>query len=205
MAFWLYLVSVAYVFIWIVLGEQNGLNESVLILLGVSSGTSLGSTVLDNSKKTQAAREEEELAKEHDKLKNEVAVLAASDGEEGLGARSSADHVHRAIKEGELQRVRSKIDALPTIRERTAGFLRDVLYDANGPSLSRLQMFGWTLILGMVFCRSVYAALTMPEFSGTMLSLMGLSSGTFLALKGPEKPATEEREEHEEGDAAATP
>lgn len=68
------------------------------------------------------------------------------------------------------------------------GFLRDVITDSSGAaSIQRFQMFVWTLILGVIFCASVYHDLAMPEFSATLLALMGVSSGTYLGFKFPEK------------------
>jgi hypothetical protein len=67
------------------------------------------------------------------------------------------------------------------------GFLADVLSDASGISIQRFQVFIWTLILGLIFCVSVYKTLQMPEFSPTLLALMGISSGTYLAFKFPEQ------------------
>jgi hypothetical protein len=69
----------------------------------------------------------------------------------------------------------------PTV---THGFISDVISDANGVSIHRLQMFGWTLVLGVIFLASVYNDLAMPEFSSTLLGLMGISSGTYLGIKG---------------------
>ncbi|HLL02492.1 MAG TPA: hypothetical protein VK539_18055 [Myxococcaceae bacterium] len=66
------------------------------------------------------------------------------------------------------------------------GFLEDLLNDDAGISLHRFQLFVWTLVLGVIFCASVYKNLQMPEFSATLLGLMGLSSGTFLGFKLPE-------------------
>ncbi|HEX9459334.1 MAG TPA: hypothetical protein VGA84_09330 [Thermoanaerobaculia bacterium] len=45
----------------------------------------------------------------------------------------------------------------------------------------------WTLVLGGVFLISVLWDLTMPEFSATMLALMGISSGTYIGFKLPMK------------------
>ena len=73
------------------------------------------------------------------------------------------------------------------------GFLRDVISDAHGVSLYRFQLFAWTLVLGVIFCASVYDGLQMPQFSPTLLGLMGISSGTYLGFKVPEKQA-EQRE-----------
>lgn len=68
------------------------------------------------------------------------------------------------------------------------GFLLDVLSDSSdGISIHRFQMFAWTLILGVIFVASVYKDLAMPEFNATLLGLMGISSGTYLGFKFPEK------------------
>ncbi|MFL5343382.1 MAG: hypothetical protein ACJ8AT_01235 [Hyalangium sp.] len=67
------------------------------------------------------------------------------------------------------------------------GFIRDLLTDASGTiSLHRFQLFVWTLVLGVIFCASVYRQLEMPNFSATLLGLMGISSGTYLGFKVPE-------------------
>jgi hypothetical protein len=49
-------------------------------------------------------------------------------------------------------------------------------------------MATWTLVLGIIFVRSVYRELTMPDFDTSLLGLMGLSSGTYIGFKFPEKP-----------------
>ncbi|MEA2338998.1 MAG: hypothetical protein QOE82_3005 [Thermoanaerobaculia bacterium] len=71
------------------------------------------------------------------------------------------------------------------------GFLSDVMSDPTGVSLHRFQMFVWTLVLGVIFVGSVYKNLEMPEFSATLLGLMGISSGTYLGFKVPEKKASD--------------
>ncbi|HLG16445.1 MAG TPA: hypothetical protein VJH03_18360 [Blastocatellia bacterium] len=67
------------------------------------------------------------------------------------------------------------------------GFLKDILSDANGVCFHRFQMFVWTLVLGVMFVSSVYYDLSMPEFSATLLGLQGISAGTYLGFKIPEK------------------
>jgi hypothetical protein len=69
----------------------------------------------------------------------------------------------------------------------TRGFLKDVLSDADGICFHRFQMFVWTLVLGIMFISSVYYVLSMPEFSPTLLGLQGISAGTYLGFKIPEK------------------
>ena len=67
------------------------------------------------------------------------------------------------------------------------GFLRDLLSDGSGYSFHRFQIFAWTIVLGIIFVSSVYNNLTMPEFSTTLLGLMGLSAGTYIGFKFPEQ------------------
>lgn len=74
----------------------------------------------------------------------------------------------------------------PTLSRSSQGFLRDLLSDERGISVYRFQLFAWTLVLGVIFCASVYDGLQMPQFSTTLLGLMGLSSGTYLGFKVPE-------------------
>jgi hypothetical protein len=70
----------------------------------------------------------------------------------------------------------------------TAGLWRDLVTDDRGVvALDRFQVVVWTLVLGGVFLNSVLGDLTMPEFSATMLALMGISSGTYIGFKLPMK------------------
>jgi hypothetical protein len=75
-------------------------------------------------------------------------------------------------------------DAAPNV---SSGFLRDILSDGSGYSFHRFQIFAWTIVLGIIFVSSVYNNLTMPEFSPTLLGLMGLSAGTYIGFKFPEQ------------------
>lgn len=79
--------------------------------------------------------------------------------------------------------------ASPAAPAASKGFLNDVLSDDQGISIYRFQLFAWTLVLGVIFCASVYNGLAMPQFSTTLLGLMGISSGTYLGFKVPEKSA----------------
>ncbi len=70
----------------------------------------------------------------------------------------------------------------------TAGWWRDLVTDEHGVvALDRFQVVVWTLVLGGIFLYSVLWDLTMPEFSATMLALMGISSGTYIGFKLPMK------------------
>jgi hypothetical protein len=68
------------------------------------------------------------------------------------------------------------------------GFLKDILSSGEGVGFHRFQMAVWTLVFGIIFVRSVYRELAMPNFDTSLLGLMGLSSGTYIGFKFPEKP-----------------
>ncbi|HXA18437.1 MAG TPA: hypothetical protein VN380_15690 [Thermoanaerobaculia bacterium] len=71
---------------------------------------------------------------------------------------------------------------------KTSWWLREILSDSDGNIvLHRFQIVVWTIVLGIMFLVSVATQLTMPEFSATLLATMGISSGTYLGFKFPEK------------------
>jgi len=64
------------------------------------------------------------------------------------------------------------------------GWLTDILSDSNGSiALHRLQIVLWTLVLGIMLVVSVVTSLTMPAFNDTLVTLMGISSGTYVGFK----------------------
>jgi len=87
-----------------------------------------------------------------------------------------------ALINQQLEQLAASLDAAVS-----KGFISDILRDSSGYSFHRFQIFSWTIVLGIIFVSSVYNNLTMPEFSATLLGLMGLSSGTYIGFKFPEK------------------
>lgn len=69
--------------------------------------------------------------------------------------------------------------------QKSNGFLNDILSEAKGISFHRFQIVVWTIVPGFVFCRSVVTSLTMMDFSTNLLTLMGISSGTYPGMKLP--------------------
>lgn len=65
-------------------------------------------------------------------------------------------------------------------------FFRDLLSDANGITIQRFQMLVMTIALGLMFLIHVATHLTMPEFDASLLTLLGISAGTYVGLKIPE-------------------
>jgi hypothetical protein len=72
----------------------------------------------------------------------------------------------------------------------TQGFFADLLMDGTGVNFHRFQMLVWTLTLAAMFLVQVYDTLTMPQFSESLLALMGISNGTYVTFKMWEKPTT---------------
>lgn len=128
MAFWFFMVISAFVLIWLIIGDTDTVTSGMLVLIGISAGTALGSTAIDSS---------------------------------------SED---------------------PPSAEKSRGFINDILSDGKGISFHRFQIVIWTIVLGFVFVRNVIGHLAMPDFGTTLLTLMGISSGTYLGMKLPEKP-----------------
>ncbi|MEO8937687.1 MAG: hypothetical protein ABI277_03785 [Burkholderiaceae bacterium] len=59
----------------------------------------------------------------------------------------------------------------------------DIVSDDDGVNFHRFQMAAWTAVLGVIFIHDVYEGLAMPDFSPTLLGLLGISAGTYLGLK----------------------
>jgi len=168
LGFWIFLVTSAYIFIWMITGELDTITGSVLALLGIGSGTALGAALIDQGKEEAAAKTSAEGA----------AAAAAATAE---GATNTTAPAAPAAAQPAAQNL-----AVTRGFSESRGFLRDVLSDERGISIHRFQLFVWTLVLGIIFCSIVYSRLEMPQFSSTMLGLMGISSGTYLGLKMPE-------------------
>lgn len=159
MAWWFFLVLAGFVAIDLVSGDGNSITPSLLALMGISAGTALGSAALDATGATRA----EVVAQ----IKTTEAALQATPNDPALLAE------------------------LAKLKKRLTGFgsenwLYDILKDQSGAvALHRLQIVVWTIVLGVIFIARVAVELTMPEFSSTLLALMGISGGTYIGFKLP--------------------
>lgn len=167
MAFWTLLVLFSYIFLWLVTGECNTISESVLVLIGIATGTSLGARVIDVNKLNSLSTTRQSLQDELGKLPTAPADAAAEKQRELL-----TDKIREIDDKGD---------------PKSTGFINDILADVNGISLHRIQMLVWTLTFGFIFIFKVYHELAMPEFDATQLALIGISSGTYLGFKLPEQ------------------
>jgi cation transport ATPase len=65
--------------------------------------------------------------------------------------------------------------------------LTDILSDADGVALHRLQIVVWTVILGVVFFAEIFRSFRLPTFDSNLLILMGISGATYVGFKFKEK------------------
>jgi hypothetical protein len=186
---WTFLIVVSYVFIWMVTGDRESLSASALVLMGISSATALGAGIVDFSNRMA------KKSKHHD-LEKEKKVLDSVLNE--LNSQITATHVptnlselkkEEAEKKALLENVNKEIDGLNSELQckETEYFWKDILSDVYGISLHRFQIALWTIVLMIIWVVSIYKSLAMPEFSGTLLTLMGISGGTYIGFKFPEK------------------
>jgi len=66
------------------------------------------------------------------------------------------------------------------------GFISDLMCDAEGAKLQRLQMVIWTCILAIIFIWNVVRNFVFADFDTNLLLLMGIASSTYLGFKTQE-------------------
>lgn len=184
MAVWFYLVVAAYLYIWLITSEHNTPTSSVLTLIGISAGTGLAAVFVDSSKSESSSNERGALESQHDALVMRISEIEAAPPE-----KDSTLYNDLQEKKSNLAKVNADIAHLPPKAPIpvTRGFVRDLLGGGDDMSFHRFQIAVWTIVLALIFVASVYADLAMPEFEPSLLGLMGISSGTYLGFKFPEK------------------
>ncbi len=197
MAFWFFLVYVSYVVIWLVTSALDTITPSLLGLMGISAGTALGEALIDSGKDTARASQLQDLTAEKLSLEQGIPELQSQIG--ALNSKptlTNDDTANRDSLNKQLQESRTRLAQLnqqlqaitpPSTAGHSQGLLRDILRDGSGYSFHRFQIFAWSIVLGIIFLSAVYNSLAMPEFSTTLLGLMGISSGTYIGFKFPEK------------------
>lgn len=106
-----------------------------------------------------------------------LGITSATITTTNLIQKSEENQASGADQQDQLRKTRIKPE------NEKSGFIEDVLSDANGISIHRLQAFVFNLIFGIAFLQSVLINYAMPEFSETQLILLGLSNGTYAFLK----------------------
>jgi hypothetical protein len=168
MAFWGLLVLLCFVGVFILTGTMERIPPQTLILLGISAATGLGAVLIGNSKKSEFHTTIEGLKREQQNLAGQPVTPENTAHVEAINL--------------EIEGLKKQMQSVPS-----KGFWRDILDDGNIPSFHRFQVVLWTVVLGAVFVRSVAQVMSMPEFSETLLTLLGISNATYLGFKIPEK------------------
>jgi hypothetical protein len=197
MAFWFFLIYVSYLVIWLITDALDTITASLLGLMGISAGTALSEALIDSGKDTAQSGQLLDLNAEKPSLETSIAQLSEQLTDVNAKPNPTAEDVaDRDSLNKQLQDARTRLGQVnqqiatltpAAMSNVSRGFLQDILADANGYSFHRFQIFAWTIVLGIIFMSSVYNNLTMPEFSATLLGLMGLSSGTYIGFKFPEQ------------------
>jgi hypothetical protein len=159
MAWWFFVIVAAFALLYMVTWDYNTITAGTLTLMGISAATGLAGAVVDSSKKEQMLSEQKDL-----------------EAEKPTAAEARKQQIDARLAEIRIQ----------TSTPKHIDFLTDILTDSNGISFHRFQIVVWTLVLTVVFIISVRADLIMPDFSATLLGLMGISSGTYIGFKFPE-------------------
>src|SRR5206468_424518 len=193
MAFWFFLVYVSYVVIWLVTSALDTITPSLLGLMGISAGTALGEALIDSGKDTTQANQLRDLTAEKQSLEQGIPELQSQIG--GVNSKptltsedtANRDSLNKQLLDSRMRlaQVNQQLQAIipPSTAGQSQGLLRDILRDGSGYSFHRFQIFAWTIVLGIIFLSAVYNSLAMPEFSTTLLGLMGISSGTYIGFK----------------------
>jgi hypothetical protein len=197
MAFWFFLIYASYIVIWLITGSLDTITASLLGLMGISAGTALGEAMIDTGKEETRTNQLQQLNAEKQGLEQTMsdtqAQLQTLTTTSALSVEeiTNRDSLNQQLQAGRTRLAQVNQQTPTLVQSATAqvsqGFLRDILSDASGYSFPRFQIFAWTIVLGVMFVSSVYNSLAMPEFSATLLGLMGLSSGTYIGFKFPEK------------------
>lgn len=211
MAFWFVLIFCSFIFLFLLTWDYNTITAGALTLMGISAGTALAAVAVDAVKDSPAdainrglralgLNSYDDVARMQQETDDRTAALAKSQAQLALLLKVNQPSPEQQQQIAQLQQDIPKLNTeilgrqgiLRTYKEKTRPFLtqglyRDLTTDLNGAAINRLQVLCWTLVLGGVFLIGVHRDLSMPDFSATLLTLMGISSAGYVGFKYPEK------------------
>jgi hypothetical protein len=159
LAAWTVTIIGSYLFIWAVLGNTDPLNNTALILMGLSALTGVAASIVDNKPAPPKP------------APAPAPAPPAPDAQAPPPAPAPAPAPAAGVP--------------VTDPPASVNFVTDILSDKDGVSIYRFQMAVWTLVLIVVFLYTVWNTLAMPDFSEVLLGLMGISNGTYVGMKQP--------------------
>ena len=185
MAFWFTLVFSVFIFLFLLLGDTNTITAQALCLMGISGLTAICAEAVDAEKYSPADAANRGLRaiglfsyEDVIRVRREIDIRQAE-----LGAALDSKRREQLTIE-----ISDRNSVLRTYDDKTRmftsqGWFTDITTDLNGTALHRLQVFCWTVTLGCIFVYLAYRNLSMPEFNGTLLALMGISSAGYVGFK----------------------
>jgi len=181
MAFWFSIVLASYVFIWLITDNYELITNGTLVLIGIGAATGLGAISINNNKSEGTIKQVQALQAQQADLRQATDLLKATLPAAGVDGKIAYNNFLDSQLTSNINKL---IDGLKTGKDK---FFTDLLTDENGISFHRLQMVVFTMVLGFVFLYTAWATLTMPDFSPTLLTMQGITAGTYLGFKIPEK------------------
>jgi len=173
LAFWSVIVVGGFCYIWLLTGQADSLNTSILLLLGISGGTTGAASFIDYYKKTSLQKSADTQAQiQQEQQAQSQQVQTQGQPQQASAAASVAPA------------------AIPNTVKRHRNFILDILSDGVNMSVQRTQTALWNLVLGLYFIWYVVMSKSMPDFDNTVLVLAGVSSVLYVGSKGPENPQT---------------
>jgi hypothetical protein len=211
MAFWFSLIFCSFVFLFVLTWDYNTVSTQALSLMGISGGTALAAVAVDAAKDSPADAANRGLRalglNSYDdviRVKQEIMdrqnglapMEKQLDGLLQIAIPTLQDQQNIDQLQQNILKLNSEIigrqGIIRTYEDKTRPFLtqgwfKDLTSDLNGIAIHRLQVFCWTLVIGVIYLIGVYRDLAMPTFSSELLTLMGISSAGYVGFKYPEK------------------
>jgi hypothetical protein len=161
MLWWTWIIGVSMGCVWLSTGEVWALNETCLILIGISAATAVGAVAVmpDGVAALKTKLDEANMA---------LTKLPA--GDPGIPA---AQKLVDTAKERLGDAIKSR-----GIRQDISSNFGD-----DNAGLHRLQNIAFTLVLGGWFLVMTFLSGAMPSVSTMLLTLMGISGSTYVGFK----------------------
>ncbi|MBS1495106.1 MAG: hypothetical protein JST55_16490 [Bacteroidetes bacterium] len=189
MAFWFCIVISFYLILFLILTDPPVLTSSVLVLIGISSVTALGATVLNQQNNIAPIENLNKLNAEAKTLEDRIKEITNIENQSPQPINMEElkkEREEKTTRFTEISIIKSQT-IFPTKARESRGFIMDMLTDSDGSiAFNRFQIAVWTIVLGFIFIYNTWKDLSMPDFDPTLLGLMGISSGTYLGFKFPE-------------------
>ena len=184
MALWTVLVIGSYVFINFCTGDYNRFSSTALALLGISSATGLGAALVNGAvgNRSRTSLTSAELMIADRAALTKLLQTAQAELEQALQTSPINQTTIDTLTE-RLSDLQARVDYL---RYPPFKFFYDLLRERNNINFHRLQLICWTIVLAVIFVKTVICKLAMPTFDPAILILAGISSGTYVGFKFPE-------------------